>query len=149
LDQKTGRPPAEATTAGAEFVATQIGPGLTSTASRCIVALRMKLPADAVIAREKITSYLLRKLPENDKSGFLALAGYTIENPDRLESDIRAQILTQEAEFVETTEYGDKHCIRADITGPNGQSLRVMTIWLTEEATGTTKFITLYPAKTT
>ncbi|MCI0537336.1 MAG: hypothetical protein L0Z50_19140 [Verrucomicrobiales bacterium] len=109
----------------------------------------MKLPSEAVIAREKITNYLLRKLRENDKSGFLALAGYTLENADQLESDIRTQILTQEAEFLETTEYGDKYCIRADVTGPNGQSLRVMTIWLTEEATATTKFITLYPAKTT
>jgi hypothetical protein len=88
-------------------------------------------------------------LPENDKSGFLALAGYTLENADRLGSDIRSQILTEEAEFVAGTEYGDTYCIRADITGPNGKSLRVMTIWLTEEATGTTKFITLYPAKTT
>ena len=42
----------------------------------------MKLPADAVIAREKLTRYLLRKLPENDKSGFLAMAGYTV--PSRL-----------------------------------------------------------------
>src|SRR5213594_1149490 len=104
---------------------------------------RMKLPADAVIAREKITSYLLRKLPENDKSGFLVLAGYALENPDRLEADIRAQILTQDADFVETTEYGDKYCMRADLTGPNGRRLRVVTIWLTEDASGTTKFITL------
>jgi hypothetical protein len=109
----------------------------------------MKLPADAVIAREKLTGYLLRKLPENDKSGFLALAGYTTENRERLEADIRAQILTQEAEFVETTEYGGKYRIRGHLTGPNGRRLQVLTIWLTENATGMTKFITLYPAKTT
>ena len=109
----------------------------------------MKLPADAVIARDKLTGYLLRKLPENDKSGFLALAGYTSEMPERLEADIRAQILVQDAEFMETTEYGRKYRIRGDVTGPNGRKLGVLTIWLTEEATGTTKFITLYPAKTT
>ena len=37
----------------------------------------MKLSANAVIAREKLTGYLLRKLPENDKSAFLAQAGNT------------------------------------------------------------------------
>ena len=109
----------------------------------------MKLPADAVIARDKLTRYLLRKLPENDKSGFLALAGYTPENPERLEADLRSQILTQDADFVETTEYGGKHRIRGDLTGPNGRTLRVLTLWLAEDATGTTKFITLYPARTT
>lgn len=109
----------------------------------------MKLPTDAVIARDKLTRYLLRKLPENDKSGFLALAGYTPENPEQLEADLRAQILTQDADFVETTEYGGKFSIRGDLTGPNGRTLRVLTFWLAEDATGTTKFITLYPARTT
>ena len=109
----------------------------------------MKLPADAVIARDKLTGYLLRKLPENDKSGFLALAGYTPETPERLETGLRAQILTHDADFIETTEYGGKYRIRGDLTGPNGRRLRVLTIWLMEDATGNTKFITLYPAKTT
>ena len=109
----------------------------------------MKLPANAVIAREKLTSYLLRKLPENDKSGFLAQAGYTLDNAGRLETDLRSQILIQEAAFMEPTEYGDKYSIRSGLTGPNGRTLQVITIWMTEDATGLTKFITLYPAKET
>ncbi len=31
--------------------------------------------------------------------------------------------------------------------GPNGKSLPVYTIWMTETATGNTKFITMYPDK--
>ena len=107
----------------------------------------MKLPANTVIAQEKLTGYLLRKLPENDKSGFLELAGYTLDNSQRLEVDLRSQLLTQEADFVETTEYGDKYCIDGELTGPNGRKLRIATIWMTESATAMTKFITLYPAK--
>ena len=109
----------------------------------------MKLPANAVIAREKLTGYLLRKLPENDKSGFLAQAGYTPDNAGHLETDLRNQILIQEAAFMEPTEYGDKYSIRSGLTGPNGRTLQVITIWMTEDATGLTKFITLYPAKET
>ncbi len=109
----------------------------------------MKLPANAIIASEKLTGYHLRTLPENDKSVFLAQAGYTLDNAGRLEIDLRNQILTQEAAFMETTEYGDKYSIRGGLTGPNGRTLKVITIWLTEDATGLTKFITLYPAKET
>ncbi len=109
----------------------------------------MKFPAHALIAREKLTDYLLRQLPENDKSGFLAQAGYTSAHAERLELDLREQILTREAQFVEQTEYGDKYSIRGTLTGPNGRTLNVLTIWMTEDASGLTKFITLYPAKKT
>jgi hypothetical protein len=47
---------------------------------------------------------------------------------------------------VESTEYGDKYRIRGVLAGPNGRALNVVTIWMTETATGKTKFITLYPA---
>ena len=50
---------------------------------------------------------------------------------------------------METTEYGDKYQIRRELTGPNGRTLRVATIWMIEDATGLTKFVTLYPAKET
>ena len=50
---------------------------------------------------------------------------------------------------METTEYGDKYQICGELTGPNGRTLRVTTIWMIEGATGLTKFITLYPAKET
>lgn len=106
----------------------------------------MKLPADTLIASAKLIGYLLRRLPENDKSGFLALAGYAPDAAERLEADLRTQLLALEAEFVESTEYGDKYCIRGTLTGPNGRTLRVASFWMTENATGITKFITLYPA---
>jgi len=52
-----------------------------------------------------------------------------------------------EAEASEETEYGPKYEVRGALNGPNGRILRVVTIWLTEEATGRTKFITLFPDK--
>jgi len=47
----------------------------------------MKLPADTVIARRKLDEYLLRHRDEDDKSGFLSLAGYALENADQLMND--------------------------------------------------------------
>jgi hypothetical protein len=107
----------------------------------------MNLPIDAVIAIEKIANYLLQWRPENDKSRFLAQAGYTEPDADRLAEDIRRQLLALEAEFQETTDYGEMYRIVGDLTGHNGQTLRVVSIWMVESATEQTKFITLYPAK--
>ena len=107
----------------------------------------MRLPPDTVIATEKVTGYLLRWREEDDKSAFLAGAGYTLENAERLRTDIREQLMTREAEFVEQTEYGPKYRIRGALTGPNGRALRVVTIWMEDEAAGKMKFLTLYPEK--
>ena len=106
----------------------------------------MKLPADAFIAPEKISGYLLRWRPEDDKSAFLARAGYTAENEEQLRRDIRSQLLPLDAKFLEPTEYGPKYLIRGSLHGPKGVGLQVVPIWMTEDASQQTKFITLYPA---
>jgi hypothetical protein len=105
----------------------------------------MKLPADSIIARRKLDEYLPRHRDEDDKSRFLALAGYTPENADRLLNDLRTQLLPLDAEFFDQTEYGPKYRIRGTLTGPNGRILRVVSIWMKEDATGQTKFVTLFP----
>jgi hypothetical protein len=107
----------------------------------------MKLPADTIIARRKLDEYLLRFRREDDKSGFLALAGYRLENAHVLMRDIREQLLPMDAELFERTEYGPKYRIRGELTGPNGTVLRVLSIWMRENATGETKFVTLVPDK--
>ncbi len=108
----------------------------------------MRLPANTIIARSKLDGYLLRHRIEDDKSGFLELAGYNLENPDRLMSDLRGQLLPLDAELFDQTEYGAKYRIRGTLAGPNGRVLRVLSIWMKEYATGETKFVTLFPDKT-
>jgi len=105
----------------------------------------MKLPDDTTIAASKLNEYLLRHRDEDDKSAFLAVAGYTLENADRLMNDLRKQLLPLDAEFFDQTDYGPKYQIRGTLTGPNGRVLRVVSIWMKEDATGETKFVTLFP----
>ena len=107
----------------------------------------MTLSENAIITREKITDYLLKWQPDNDKSQFLARAGYSLNNWHRLLEDIRNQILPVEAEFMRKTVYGDLFRIRGQLLGPHGASLRVITVWMAEYASGETKFITLFPDK--
>lgn len=103
------------------------------------------LPPDAIIAEKKLTEYLLIALPKDDKSKFLAQAGYTLDHWQRLEQDLRIQILTQSAELIEDNLYGKKYLIRARLQGINGVELRTLTIWMV--AGGKTRFVTLVPDK--
>lgn len=107
----------------------------------------MRLRADAIILKEKITDYLLKWRPDNDKSQFLRQAGYAQTSWQNLLEDIRNQILPLDAEFIQNTPYGGLWKIRGILKGPNGISLRVVTIWMHEKYTGMTKFITLFPDK--
>jgi hypothetical protein len=108
----------------------------------------MKLPPETLIARRKISDYLLAWRLEDDKSVFLARAGYIRERADRLLADIRAQLLPLDATYLERGEFGTKYEIRGKLLGPNGHTLHVVTIWMIEDATRTAKFVTLYPDKT-
>ena len=52
----------------------------------------MKLPANAIISEKKVKEYLLSYSKRNDKSKWLAKAGYDYENWKKLEQDIRIQL---------------------------------------------------------
>ena len=81
------------------------------------------------------------------KRGGARGAGYSLENAERLRSDLREQLLPLDAELFDQTEYGPKYRIRGTLIGPNGRVLRVISIWIKEDATGETKFVTLVPDK--
>jgi hypothetical protein len=107
----------------------------------------MKLPANTLIAPEKLTQYLLVLRRRNDKSRWITQAGYNLENWQLLEKDLRTQLLSLDATPIENTIYGQMYEIRGNLTGPNGITLTMCTIWMTETATGDTKFTTMYPDK--
>ena len=107
----------------------------------------MQLPSDATIATAKLTDYLLKPRPQDDKSAFLARAGYALENWQQLEQDLRKQILPLGAIPKKATRFGQTYEIRGTLCGPNNRILQVVTVWMTEWETGSTKFITLFPNK--
>jgi hypothetical protein len=105
----------------------------------------VKLSKDALISDEKLTKYLLAPRKRNDKSMWLAQAGYQLETWSILRHDLIRQILPHDASLVECTPYGEVYEIRGELKGPNGKVLPVCTIWMVESATQATKFITMYP----
>jgi len=107
----------------------------------------LRLPADTIIAMDKLTRYLLVPKARGDKSAFLARAGYTLENGDQLQQDLRIQILSLDAQPLESNKFGQYYEICGTLIGPNGVTLAVRTIWMTEHLSGSTKFVTLIPDK--
>ena len=107
----------------------------------------MKLTLSAIISSEKIKDYLLSQRKRNDKSKWLSIAGYNLDNWQKLEEDLRTQLLNLDALFINKTEYGNMYEINDALQGPNGKSLTVCTIWMIEHETKLTKFITMYPGK--
>jgi len=107
----------------------------------------MKLPPNTHIAAKKLREYLLVWQGKDDKSQWLASAGYTIDNWQVLQQDLRNQVLSKEAVFIESTRFGRMYEIRTELKGPNGKDLFIRSYWMIEAVTEQAKFITLFPNK--
>ncbi|MBU6277089.1 MAG: hypothetical protein KGQ61_10660 [Planctomycetes bacterium] len=106
----------------------------------------MHIPADAEIAVEKLTNYLLVPKPLDDKSKFLLRAGFTQANPQVLEAAIRELAATATASEDGSNEYGVFWRVQGQLAGP-GRAIEVVVIWLQLKADGRFRFITLKPAR--
>lgn len=108
----------------------------------------MQLPNSehAVIDSAKLRDYLLSTSHQvgRFKARFFESLGYLADNWERLEADIRDLIAVAEARPSEKTEYGQKYEVRGTITGPNGRSAEVVTVWIVLTGEDVPRFITAY-----
>ncbi|MEM9090896.1 MAG: DUF6883 domain-containing protein [Cyanobacteria bacterium P01_F01_bin.53] len=107
----------------------------------------MKIPSNAIIPVAKLTRYLLVERTRNDKSKFLAQAGFTLNNHESLENALRQLILVSEAIEERTDEYGTFYQAIGQLEGPNSIKLDVVTIWLRRKIDKQFQFVTLVPRK--
>ncbi len=107
----------------------------------------MKIPFDAIIPEPKLTKYLLVFKPRNDKSKFLAQAGFTNKNWQALKTAIENLIESVEAVEDERNEYGTFYRVEGELIGTNNVKLSVTTIWLQRKIDNQFQFITLKPRK--
>ena len=106
----------------------------------------MRLPEDVIIPREKLTQYLLVPQVKNDKSKFLAQAGFTQDNPDALDAAIHRLIREHDAVPDREDEYGIFYRVTGVLHGISGD-LDVITIWIYGTKERHYRFITLKPDK--
>jgi uncharacterized protein DUF6883 len=102
---------------------------------------------EAEIDPEKLRGYLLSTDHPHGrfKARFFAALGFRADRWEELESAIRTQHLTQDAEPVATVAEGQKFRIRAILVGPDGQSAVVVSIWFVRPGETVPRFVTAYP----
>ena len=109
----------------------------------------MRISENLIVPDDKITRYLLVPQLRNDKSKFLAQAGFTQDNPEALKLAIQTQAVATDAIEERRNEYGVFYQVEGNIIGVNGVSLSVITVWLEREIDGKFQFVTLKPSKRT
>lgn len=106
----------------------------------------MKLEGELIIPEAKLTQYLLISRREDDKSKFLAQAGFTQTNTDDLRQAILLLVKTYEAISDRQNEYGKYYRVEGPLIGPNG-TLAVVSIWIERTVDGRFQFVTLKPKR--
>jgi hypothetical protein len=103
--------------------------------------------AIAVVEASKVREYLLS--PSHPIGRFKATVfnalGY--EQPDwpRLRDDLLLHGRSGQARLAEATQYGQKYVVSGNVTGPNGRSGRLVSVWLVASEGSAPRFLTAYP----
>ena len=104
----------------------------------------MRVEGEIILDNRKITEYLLVWKAESDKSAFLANLGYSPDNWQELEQDIRQIIAEGEPIYSCPAPFG------GDLYKVSGtlRNFGVVTIWLYTSVPLSWRFAILYPSKT-
>ena len=104
---------------------------------------------NAIIPPNKLRDYLLSTAHPDGrgKAEFLGALGYSQDAFGRLEADLREQILTLDAQPGRVSPYGQKYEILGPLTGPNGSTGWVRTIWIILTGDTAPRLVTLIPAE--
>ena len=110
----------------------------------------VKLPnaENAITQKEKLQDYLLSQSHPigRFKAAFFRSLGYSSDNWEALERDIR-NLLSNEVEKSQETEYGNKFEVRGEICGPSGLRAKIVTVWIVRKGNEFPRFITAYPGE--
>jgi hypothetical protein len=105
----------------------------------------VRIPENSSIPDAKIVEYLLIRKIRNDKSKFLAQAGFTQKNPNALKVALQLQAVSADAIEDRSNEYGTFYRVIGDLVGPNGVCLPIVSVWLRKQIGGQFQFVTLKP----
>jgi hypothetical protein len=103
----------------------------------------------AIVAREKITEYLLSTVHEDgaSKAGFFARFGFSPEAWEAVAQALREHACAHDVAGVTTNEHGTRYRIEGTIDAPDGRRPYVRSIWIIEPEGDTPRFVTAYPLR--
>lgn len=113
----------------------------------------MQLPnADSArVAPEKVRDYLLS--PSHPvgrfKANLFAGLGFTQDQWQELERQIRAHAQSGDVALGSASEYGQKYVVRGTLRGPTGRTTRIVSVWIVGRGETVPRFVTAYPREKT
>jgi hypothetical protein len=104
---------------------------------------------DAIIPVDKLRDYLLSTThPDGrSKAEYLGRLGYSQDAFGQLDADLREQVQSSEAQPGRASRYGQKYEILGPLSGPNGNTAWVRTIWIILTGETAPRLVTLIPAE--
>jgi hypothetical protein len=109
----------------------------------------MKIPNSdqAIIEISKLTDYLLNIEHKRggSKAKLLLQCGYSLDNWQQLETDIRKFHLNADVNLIKETAYGTRYEIITELITPSDRKILVKTVWQIDIGTEFPRLITLVP----
>lgn len=104
-------------------------------------------PDTAIIEEEKLSNYLLNPTHRRggSKAKQLLSMGYSCDEWQRLEADLRNQHLIAEVDRQSDSDDGKRYEIVAPLRGPNGGQIAFRSIWQIDIGTDRPRLITIHP----
>jgi hypothetical protein len=101
----------------------------------------------AVVDSAKVRDYLLSNSHPvgRFKAAIFNALGYSQEEWRRLQHDLLAFVRLDSCVLGQSSPYGVKFEIRGTLTGPNGRSARIITIWLAKGDDRVPRLVTAFP----
>ena len=109
----------------------------------------MNLPnrENAFVRPEKLTHYLLSESHTTGKSKarYLRAIGFNETNIDLLQQGLI--LIAQSFDVINTvtTAHGEKFVVEGELQAPNGNLIRLRTIWIIDTGQTRPRFVTAYP----
>ena len=107
----------------------------------------IKLPRykQAVIPKAKFAQYALNPDKDSDKArAFEKALGYTVDNADELIEQINEKLSSYKAVEKGDKGWGMTYEVIMDITGPNGNTAKVLTGWIDDKNNGEMRLTTVH-----
>ena len=95
----------------------------------------------------KLRDYLLSPVHPvgRFKAVFFAGLGYSANQPEVLDRDLRAHIGSARVARIEATPYGQKYVVRGRMIGPAGGETDLVSVWVVLTGEDYPRFVTAFP----
>ena len=101
----------------------------------------------AIVDAEKLKGYVLSSSHPvgRFKAAIFRKFGYSIENWEIFERNLRELILSKEVTKIEESQFGQKFIVEGPLEGPSGETMQVVSVWVILKGESLRRFVTVYP----